>query len=120
MRVISLFKPDRSLKGPPPSAEMAKLIEDMTKSGVLLATEGFSPSPEDVKVRLSDGEFTVTDGPFTEAKELIGGFAVMEVKSREEAIEYARVFLRVIGGGECEIHPLCAAPDLAIENVARR
>jgi hypothetical protein len=85
---------------------MGKLIDEMVKAGVLLATEGFTPSPTDVRVRLSEGKLSVTDGPFTEAKEVIGGFALIQVKSRDEAIEWTKRFLRTMGAGESEIHQL--------------
>jgi hypothetical protein len=119
MRFISLYKP--AIDGLPPSperiAKIGGLIDEMVKAGVLLATEGFEPSPKDVRVRLAEAKFTVTDGPFTEAKEIIGGFALLEAKSREDAIEHAKRFLDVMGGGECEIHQLSAAPDLPLEKV---
>jgi hypothetical protein len=119
MRVFSIYKPDPTKVGAPPTGDVMKLIEDMTKSGVLLATEGFVPSPKDVRVRLSAGKFTVTDGPFTEAKELIGGFALLRVESMQEAVEHSRRFLETMGGGECEMHQLGDMPALPIEKVAR-
>jgi hypothetical protein len=81
--------------------EMAAFIEEMTASGVLLATGGLEPGG----VRLtSDGdEITVTDGPFTEAKEAVAGFALVEVRSKEEAVELARRFRRIVGAGESVI-----------------
>jgi hypothetical protein len=117
MRFISFYKPVRDNMPPSPEriAKMGGLIEEMVKSGVLLATEGFEPNPKDVKVRLAGAKFTVVDGPFTEAKEIIGGFALLEAKSRDEVIEHAKRFLDVIGGGECEIHQLSDAPQLPLE-----
>jgi hypothetical protein len=121
MRFLCLFKPSPEMPPPTPEhfAKMTKYIEEMTKSGVLLATEGFQPSPEDVRVRLSGGKFTVTDGPFTEAKELIGGFAMLQAKSREEVIEHCKTFLQVVGGGESEVHQMLDAPNLPIEKAGR-
>jgi len=123
MRYFSLFKPDPSTRGGPPTPEMqaavGKLIDEMVRAGVLLATEGFMPDAKDVRVRLQRGEFLVTDGPFTEATEVIGGFALMEARSREEIIEHTKRFLRTMGGGECEIHQLGNAPPLPIEKVPR-
>jgi hypothetical protein len=84
-------------------AEMGKLIEEMTNAGVLLATEGCQPTSKGARVRLSEGKFTVTDGPFTEAKEIIGGFAMIQVESKEEAIQWTKRFLKVAGDGESEI-----------------
>jgi hypothetical protein len=65
------------------------------------------------RVRLSAGKFTVTDGPFTEAKEIIGGFALIRVKSKEEAIEYTKNFLKVAGDGETEIRQIWEPPGSA-------
>jgi hypothetical protein len=94
-------------EGTPPTQEemtkMGKLIEDGFKSGWLLATEGCLPSTLGARVRLSNGKFTVTDGPFTEAKEIIGGFALIQAKSKEEAIELTKDFLKIAGDGESEI-----------------
>ena len=66
---------------------------------MLLATEGLQPSSKGARVRFSGGKLTVIDGPFTEAKELIGGFAMIQVKSKEEAIELAKRCLKVVGRG---------------------
>jgi hypothetical protein len=82
-------------------AEMGKLIEDTTKAGILLATGGLGP--QSTRVRTSSGKVTVTDGPFTEAKELTGGFALIEVKTRAEAIEWAKRFRKIVGDGESVI-----------------
>jgi hypothetical protein len=108
MRFISLYKP-ASFREPTQQevATMGKLIDELTRSGVLIATGGFQPCPKDVKVALKDGKTTVTDGPFTESKELIGGYALFELPSRDAVIELAQRFLRLAGGGECEIHELC-------------
>jgi hypothetical protein len=84
-------------------AEMGKLIEELTKSGTLLATEGCLPSKMGARVRLSAGNFAVTDGPFTESKEIIGGFAMIQVASKQEAIELTKRFLKTAGDGESEI-----------------
>jgi hypothetical protein len=85
-------------------ADMAQLIEDLARSGRLIATDGLQHSSKGARVRLNeDGSFTVTDGPFTEAKEIIGGFAIIKADSKEEIIEMTKTFLRVAGGGESEI-----------------
>ncbi|MEU0464878.1 MULTISPECIES: YciI family protein [Amycolatopsis] len=83
-------------------AEMGKFIEEMTASGVLLATGGLDPAG--TRVTSAGDEITVTDGPFTEAKESVGGFALVEVSSKEEAVELARRFRRIVGDGESRIH----------------
>ncbi len=82
-------------------ADMAAFIEEMKASGVLLATGGLGP--EGIVMRNSGGEITVTDGPFTEAKEAIGGFALVEVRTREEAVEIGRRFMAIVGDGESVI-----------------
>ena len=79
-------------------AEMGKFIEELTASGVLLATGGLAP--DGVVISNTDGEITVTDGPFAETKEAVGGFALIEVRSKEEAIELERRFIRIVGDGE--------------------
>ena len=69
---------------------MGRYNDELIKAGVLLAAEGLRPSAEAARVRFDGGKAKVTDGPFTEAKEVIGGFWMLEVKSREEALEWAR------------------------------
>jgi len=106
MRFLCLYKPVRE-EGHPPTLEnmetMGKFVEEMMKSGKLLATEGCLPSAKGARVRLSDGKFAVVDGPFTEAKELVAGFALLQTESKEEAIELTKRFLNVAGDGETEI-----------------
>jgi hypothetical protein len=117
MRFLTIYKTAET--GVPPTteemAEMGKLIEEMTKEGVLLATEGCLPSSKGARVRLSNGKLTVTDGPFTEAKEVIGGFALIQAKSKEDAIELTKRFLRVAGDGESEIRQIAEADDFGPE-----
>lgn len=67
-------------------------------------------------MRISDGKFNVTDGPFTEAKEVVGGFAILRADSKQEAIEMAKDFLKYMGQGETELRQLCDAPQNAQEN----
>ena len=96
MRFMMIYKPadtkDMEAGVPPTQDEIVKMgtfIDEMAKSGVLLATDGLQPSSKGARVRLSGGKLTVTDGPFTETKELIAGFAIVQVKSKREAIELA-------------------------------
>jgi len=91
-------------------AGMGKFIEEMAKAGVLLATDGLQPSSKGARVRVSGGKFTVTDGPFTETKELIAGYAIVQVKSKDEAIEQAKRFLKLMGEGESEVRQMHDAP----------
>jgi hypothetical protein len=98
---------------PPTQAEMdrmGKLIEEGMKAGYLLAVEGCLPSKLGARVRLADGKISVTDGPFTESKEVVGGFAILQARSKEHAIELAKEFLQVAGEGECEIRQIFEAP----------
>jgi hypothetical protein len=111
MRFLSIYKTDERTS-PPTQEEMAtmgKLIEEGMKKGWLLATEGCLPSALGARVRQSAGQVTVTDGPFAETKELVGGFAILKVTSKKEAIELARKFLQVAGEGECELRQLYEA-----------
>jgi hypothetical protein len=107
MRFLGYTLGDDSVPLPPPRPglyeEMEKFVEEATKAGVLLATGGLAPSAQGTRVSLKDGQFTVTDGPFAEAKELIGGWAVMEARDKDEAIEWTKRFLSVLGEGESTI-----------------
>ena len=86
--------------------QMGEFVEEATKAGVLLATGGVGPLNDAVKVQYHGGEFTVLDGPFTEAKELVGGWAVMECRDKDEAIEWTKRFLSLVGEGESTIRPV--------------
>lgn len=107
MRFLGYTLADPSTPIPPPSPElmqkMGEFVEEATKAGVLLATGGLGPVEEATRVIYRDGEFTVLDGPFTEAKELIGGWALMETRDKAEAIEWTKRFLRIAGEGESTI-----------------
>jgi hypothetical protein len=91
----------------PPSpelmAEVGAYMEDAARSGVLLAAEGVRSSRHGARVTITDGEARVVDGPFAEAKELIAGFAIVDVKSKEEAIEHARRFARIVGATQVDV-----------------
>ncbi|MFF8842440.1 YciI family protein [Streptomyces sp. NPDC015127] len=76
---------------------MGKLLEEITKAGVMLDTAGLLPTSEGTRVTWSGGKLSYTDGPFTETKEVIGGYALMQCKDKAEALEWAKRFL--------EIHP---------------
>jgi hypothetical protein len=125
MRFMMLYKPGSESDAPPTQQEMAamgQLIEEMAKAGVLIATDGLQPSSKGSRVRISGDNFTVTDGPFTETKELIAGYAIVQVKSKQEAIELAKRFLKVVGEGESEIrqmHDAAAFPESTPEAGAR-
>jgi hypothetical protein len=106
MRFMMTIQLDESAAQPGLSPQlmedMGKLIDEMTKAGVLLDTAGLRPTSEGTRVHLSGGELTTTDGPFTESKEIIGGYALIEAESKDEAIEWASRFL-LIHGDEWEI-----------------
>jgi hypothetical protein len=113
MRFLSIYKTVE--RNSPPSQEemttMGKLIEEGMKAGWLLATEGCLPSALGARVRRSGSNISVTDGPFTESKEVVGGFAILKANSKEEAIELARQFLKIAGEGECELRQIYEATD---------
>jgi len=92
-------------------AKMGKLVEEGMKAGWLLATEGCLPSTLGARVRRTNGNISVTDGPFIETKELVGGFAILQANSKQEAIELARNFLQNAGDGECELRQLYEPGD---------
>src|SRR5262245_38474083 len=115
MRFLSIYKTAETNAPPTPQMieKMGKFCEDEAKAGVLLSTEGCKPSAKGARVRLTGGKMTVTDGPFTESKELIAGFALLQVNSKAEAIEAAKRFLEVAGGGEAELRQLYEPSDFA-------
>lgn len=87
-------------------ARMDRYCAEMRQAGVLLSTGGLAPLSEGARLKSENGKITVTDGPFAEAKEVIGGFAVIEAKSKAEAIEMGKRFLEVSGSGDLEIRHL--------------
>jgi hypothetical protein len=118
MRFMMMMKADAdSEAGRPPDprleAAVRELTEEMTRAGVVLAAGGLGPSSQGARVQLSGGKVRVLDGPFAEAKELIGGYAILEVSSREEAIawgtrmmELHRAILGADYEGQCEIRQI--------------
>ena len=112
MRFISMIRIEENT-GQAPSeqlmSDMGKLIEELTRSKKLVSTAGLRPTAEGVRVRLRDGKLSVRDGPFAETKEVIGGYAILETASKEEAIELTQRFLKVHGDEwdiECEVRQL--------------
>lgn len=111
MKFLSIYKTVERT-APPSQEEMARmgqLIEEAQKAGWLLSTEGCLPTALGVRVRVSNGDFKVVDGPFTESKEQVGGFAIIKAESKEEAIQLTKKFLNVVGQGECEVRQLFEA-----------
>jgi hypothetical protein len=82
-------------------AEMGNFIVEATQAGVVLATGGLQPTG--TRLKLANGKFTVTDGPFIELKELLAGWALIETKSLDEAVEWCKRFRKIVGDGETEI-----------------
>jgi hypothetical protein len=118
MRFMMLVK---SAEGGPPSPELyaaiGKLSQEMAQAGVLLDMGGLAPSARGARIRLSNARLTVTDGPFTESKELVGGYSVLKAGSKAEAIELGRRFMQlhadILGPGhelELEIRELFDPP----------
>ena len=112
MRFLSMIRIQENT-GQVPSeqlmSDMGKLMEEMTRTGQLISTAGLRPTAEGVRVRLRRGKLSSVDGPFTETKEVIGGYAVVEAPSMEEAIALTKRFLAVHGDEwnlECEVRPL--------------
>jgi hypothetical protein len=109
MRFMLLYKPGFEDTAPPASENMeavGRLIGEMVEAGVLLATDGLLPSSLGARIQIENGGFRVTDGPFAEAKELIGGFAIVRVNAKEDAIAWAKRFLAITGRGESEIRQM--------------
>ena len=92
---------------------MGHFNEELVKAGIMLAGEGLQSSAKGSRVKLIDGKATVIDGPFTETKELIAGFAIVQVKSKVEAIEWAKRVLDLADDGESEIRQMHDAPAFA-------
>jgi hypothetical protein len=112
MRFISIFthEPVNTPPSPEMMASMEKLIAEGMKAGWLVATEGVQSGEKGTRVQKSRGRVTVTDGPFTETKEVIGGYALLEAPTKEAVIELCRKFLEVAGNGTCEVHELYQPP----------
>jgi hypothetical protein len=119
MQFLSIYKTAERAT-PPKEGEMAamrKLIEEGMKAGWLVATEGCLPTAMGARIRRSNDKVKVTDGPFAETKEVVGGFAILKVNSKQEAIELTKQFLEIAGDGECELRQLyegnCAQNEIS-------
>ena len=120
MRFMVMVKSSEK-SGPPPQSLMqaiAKLGEEAGKAGVMVEMGGLMPTALGAKARLTGGKITVTDGPFTEAKEVIGGYAVYDVKSKQDVIRWTERFLALHKDhwsgweGECEIRQVFGPADM--------
>jgi hypothetical protein len=122
MRYLMIVKGDEnfSASGPPPQELMdaiGQLGIEAAKTGKIVSMGGLQPTSKGASVRISGGKMTVRDGPFSEAKEVIGGFTIMELASKEEAIEEAKKFMELhqklwpAWDGECEVRLMYADGD---------
>ena len=111
MKFMMIVKSAERSGFPPPALMEAinRLSQDAAKAGTMIGGGGLGPTALGARVRLSDGKITVTDGPFTEAKEVVGGFAILRANSKAEAIEMVKNFLQVVGEGECELRQVYEA-----------
>ncbi len=125
MRYMTIVKSSEPFGTPPPALleAIGKLAEEAIKAGVFIETGGLLPTAMGSRVRLSGGKITVTDGPFTEAKELIAGYTIIQAKSKEEAMEWSRRFPNPAGPGkeaEIEVRQLYELEDFGPVKAAER
>lgn len=113
MKFVSVFKcsPDEMLCDPSPEkmAAMGQLIGEMMSAGVLVDTGGVMPTSVSMRVRRSGANVSAVDGPFAESKEVVGGFAVLDVASKDEALAWTHRFLDCAGDGVCELFEVTSA-----------
>lgn len=116
MKVVSIFTIDPTTAKPPTpemQENMGRLIGEMRAKGILIETGGRGPGGDMLELRVArkNGAYDVTDGPFTEAKEVVGGFALMELADRDDAVAWSKRFLDVVGGNAtCYLHEVEMAP----------
>jgi hypothetical protein len=123
MKYMIMFKTTNDVEGIPPcqdEAEMQSFIGRLAADGVLLSTEGLYPSERGARVSRQGGKVTAVDGPFTEAKELVAGFVLLNVASKDEAVELAGRFLAVAGQGTAEVREVIESPEAAARYMAQR
>lgn len=115
MKVLSIVTFDRH--GPQPHEDpdtpprMEALIAEMREKGVLVDTGGRANEMLEMQITRKNGSIAVTDGPFTETKEIVGGYALLEVKDRNEAIAWTDRFLGILGTGTCYLHEVSRPPE---------
>jgi hypothetical protein len=120
MKFLSMIRGTENT-GKVPSEKMMKdmfaLMEQMTREGVLLNTAGLMPTAAGKRMRFRNGKVSITDGPFAETKEVVGGFAILEAPSMEKAMELTKRFLAIHDAQydiECEVRPF-AGPDFGVK-----
>ncbi len=115
MRYMIMFKADSDTEADAPACfvlpEMQRFIVELKEQGILIATEGLKPtSPSAARIRRSGGKVTITDGPFAEAKELVAGFVLVELPSRDEAVRLTERFLEIAGDANAELREVIESP----------
>ncbi|HEX9463816.1 MAG TPA: YciI family protein [Alphaproteobacteria bacterium] len=124
MRFMILRKADKVTEGGRPPEEllaaMAKYAEEMAQAGVLLAGSGLQPTSKGARIRFAGGKPTVMDGPFTESKELLAGYFLIEVRSKPEAIDWARRWPPVDANVELEVREVVEAADCVVSRAIER
>ena len=117
--MVMHYSSDENEKGKPPTPElmeaMGGLMARSAQKGILLAGEGVHPMTKGARITYKGGKRTVKDGPFAEAKEVIAGFAIIEVASREEAIEFCNEFAEIIGDIQIDVRQVFEASDFGAE-----
>lgn len=104
---------DGIIPSPEQQAAIGEYMREASLSGVLLGGEGVHSSSKGARIEVTDGSVRVIDGPFAEAKELIAGFAILDVSSLEEAIEHARTFALIVGTHRVDVRQVVEFSDLA-------
>lgn len=107
MQFLLIYTPnDNTPPSPETMMEIGKFGEEAMKAGKMVATGGMFPSSFGARLQRADGKFTVTDGPFPEAKEVMAGWVILKLDSKEEAIESAKAFMNIAGDGDADIRQL--------------
>jgi hypothetical protein len=108
LRFLAIYSRTETSVPPSPDdmARMDRFVDESKRKGILIATEGCMPTSHGARVRISGSHFTTTDGPFTESKEVVAGFALLAAPSKEAALQYTRDFLEFVGEGECELRQI--------------
>ncbi len=112
MRVLALWYPEGDISAPTQETiqKMGAFIQEAAKAGVLLDTGGWNPDAPATVITRTKGQVVVTDGPYTEAKEVIGGFAVMRFTSQTELVEWSTRFVNIAGDGRSVVRPIADQP----------
>ncbi|MDE3172317.1 MAG: hypothetical protein KGN74_04530 [Gemmatimonadota bacterium] len=112
MRVLALWYPEGDISAPTQDTmqKMGAFIQEAVKAGVLLDTGGWDPGASATVITRKQGKVTVKDGPYTEAKEVIGGFAVMRFRTQQELVEWSTRFVNIAGNGRSIVRPIADEP----------